>query len=98
MEQGPGAQLKGHEVRRKEVGFLHKEEILVFVEACKAGTGKANLSVRVAEDWIATKAAITSAWGSMYIWVTGNEAWGERRGEPEVTAEQADFDNGTLHC
>ena len=31
----------------------------------------------------------------MYIWVTGNEAWGERRGE--VMAEWADFDNGSLH-
>jgi hypothetical protein len=61
VEQGPGAQLKGHEVCRNEVGFLHKEEILVLVEACKAGTGKVNLSVRVAEDWIATKAAITLA-------------------------------------
>ena len=95
MEQGPRAQLKGHEVCQKEVGFLHKEEILVFVEACKAGTGKANLRVQVTEDWIATKAAITSAWCSIYIWVTGNEAWGERRGE--VTAEWADFDNGSLH-
>jgi hypothetical protein len=61
-------------VCQKEVGLLHKEEVLVFVEACKAGTGKANSSIQVTEDWIATKAAITSAWGSMYICVMGNKA------------------------